>query len=371
MNEREAYIALNMIKGIGPVGVRAMIARLGSAAAVFNASPEKLETADGSGRAMVDLILAQRCAVDPAAEMERAAALGAHIVTPVDADYPKELARIHDPPLALYVRGNILPGDRRAIALVGSRHTTLYGRETAESLAYQLAHAGFTVVSGLARGIDTSAHRGALKAGGRTLAVLGGGIDSIYPPENEVLAGEIAEAGAILSEFPIGRRPDKTTFPIRNRIVSGLSMGVVVVEAGLTSGALITANQALEQGRTVFAVPGRIDSPSSRGSHRLIRNGARLVEGVEDILQEFDFLIPRTGAATAEGGTDLMMPMTEDEQKIARCLDDGEKSVDELIRATGIGADRLGAVLLGLEMKRVIRLQPGRMVHLASRPTGK
>jgi DNA processing protein len=200
--------------------------------------------------------------------------------------------------------------------------------------------------------------------------VLGGGLDCVYPSENKQLAKDISKSGAVLSEFPIGRQPDKTTFPIRNRIISGLSMGVVVVEAGLTSGALITANQALDQGRCVFAVPGRIDSPASKGAHMLIKNGAKLVESVDDILQEFEFLIPRpTRAKSDPEGAIPLAPLDEDEKKIVQCLADGEKNADEIIRATGIGANRMGSVLLGLEMKRVVRLQPGRIIHLV-RKTG-
>ncbi len=365
MNEREAYIALNMMEEIGPVGVRALISKLGSPQAIFEADREKLLEAEGIGLTAAENIIKQRHAVRSDEEIKRAAKLGAEIITPADSGYPKDLARIHDPPLALYVLGNLLSEDRRAIGVVGSRHTTFYGRETAESMAYQLAHAGFTVVSGLARGIDTAAHHGALKAKGRTLAVLGGGLDCIYPSENKQLAREISKSGAVLSEFPIGRKPDKTTFPIRNRIISGLSMGVVVVEAGLTSGALITANQALDQGRCVFAVPGRIDSPSSKGTHMLIKNGARLVESVDDILQEFEFLIPRLNLAKPVSVDAIpLLPLDKDEEIIVQYLGDGEKNIDEIIRETGISANRIGSILLGLEMKRIVRLQPGRMIHL-------
>ena len=204
-------------------------------------------------------------------EQEKAARLGARLVTPVDAEYPKRLLQIYDPPLALYVQGEIQSRDERGVAIVGSRRTTHYGREVAERLAMQLAQDGVTVLSGLARGIDTAAHSGALKGKGRTLAVLGGGLDCLFPPENAELAAAIARQGAVVTEYPIGREPDKTTFPVRNRIVSGISMGVVVVEADVTSGAMITARQALEQGRTVFAVPGRVDSFGSRGPHQLIK----------------------------------------------------------------------------------------------------
>lgn len=365
MTEREAYIALNMFADIGPVGVRALVEKLGSPQAILEADEGRLLEARGIGPAAAQSIVKQRRAISPEEELKRAARIGAEIITWADREYPEALAKIHDPPLALYVLGKLLPVDRRAIGVVGSRHTTFYGRETAESMAYQLAHAGFTVVSGLARGIDTAAHRGALKAKGRTIAVLGGGLDCVYPSENRQLAADIAKSGAVISEFPMGRQPDKTTFPIRNRVISGLSMGVLVVEAGLTSGALITARQALDQGRSVFAVPGRIDSPTSKGAHMLIKDGARLVENADDILQEFEFLIPparKTAQACWENAP--VQPLDEDEKKIVQCLVDGEKNTDEIIRATGIGASRIGSLLLGLEMKRVVQLQPGRMVHL-------
>lgn len=364
LNERDAYIALNLMADIGPVGVRSLAAALGSPQAIFTADRSGLLRADGIGPAQADKILAQRGQLRPELETERAARLGARIITPVDAAYPKPLLEIHDPPLALYLLGTLEPGDKRAMGVVGSRHTTLYGRETAEKLAYQLAQSGFVVVSGLARGIDTAAHRGALKGGGRTLAVLGGALDCLYPPENADLAREIAQHGAVLSEFPLGRKPDKTTFPMRNRIVSGLSMGILVVEAGLGSGALITVDQALDQGRSVFAVPGRIDSPSSRGAHQLIKNGARLVESVDDILDEFEFLIPPGQRKSKDAPAAARPTLLPEEDRIVRALEDGEQDLDSLTRATGLGAARISALVIGLEMKRMVRMQPGRIVEL-------
>lgn len=365
MEAREAYIALNMMEGIGPVSVRALAAALGSPEAIFNAEPKALRQVSGIGPALVEKIIAQRPGVDVAGECRRAQQSGARLVTPADAEYPRALSQIHDPPLALYVFGALAPGDRRAVGMVGTRHPTHYGRDTAEKLAFQLAQAGLVVVSGLARGIDTAAHRGALKGGGRTLAVLGGALDCMYPAENIGLAREVAAQGAVISEFPFGRQPDKTTFPMRNRIISGLSLGVLVVEAGPESGALITAHQALDQGRTVFAVPGRIDSPASRGAHQLLKQGARLVESVEDILEEFEFLLPperRPRIADAE--TRPRPPLAPDEERLVRALEAGEQEVDQLIRATGLSAAAVGALLIGLEMKRVARMLPGRRVEL-------
>lgn len=365
LDERTSYVALNMMTDIGPVSVRSLITALGSPQAIFQAAKDDLLQGDGIGPALADNIIAQRDRIQPGKEIERAEKLGAQILTPADDTYPKPLLQIHDPPLALYMFGTLEPGDKRAIGIVGSRHTTLYGRECAEKLSYQLVKSGFMVVSGLARGIDTAAHRGALKGGGRTFTVLGGALDCLYPPENAELAREIARHGAVLSEFPLGRQPDKTTFPMRNRIISGLSMGILVVEAGLGSGALITVDQALDQGRAVFAVPGRIDSPSSKGTHQLIRNGARLVENVDDILDEFEFLIPPgQHHRDIEASADSRPPLLPEEERIVHALEDGEQDLDTLTRATGLTPARVSALLIGLEMKRVVRMQPGQIVEL-------
>jgi DNA processing protein len=247
------------------------------------------------------------------------------------------------------------------MAVVGTRRPTHYGRETADRMAYGLAKAGYSVVSGLARGIDTAAHRGAIKARGRTLAVLGGGLDDVYPPENAELAREISENGAVLSEFPLGRRPDKTTFPMRNRIVSGLSAGVLVVEAGLKSGAMITVASALEQGRQAFAVPGRVDSPASQGTHRLIRDGAVLVTHVDDILAEQDTLLSRN--ELREAAVRPKPSLSQDESRLLGFLADGARDVDSLIRESGLKPAGVNAVLISLEMKRLVRMQPGRVVE--------
>ncbi len=364
MDEREAYVALNMMAGIGPVSVRSLIMALGSPQAIFQATPAELRRAHGIGAALAQSIIAQRIEINPTVEIERIQKLGAQIFTPVDPAYPKGLRQIHDPPLALYCYGSLETADQRALAVVGSRRSTIYGRACADQLAYQLVQAGFVVVSGLARGIDTAAHRGALKGGGRTLAVLGGALDCLYPAENADLAREIARHGAVLSEFPLGRQPDKTTFPMRNRIISGLSMGVLVVEAGLSSGALITVDQALDQGRQVFAVPGRIDSSSSRGVHQLIKNGARLVENVDDILDEFEFLIPSRQLDRAAPAAAARPPLLPEEERIVRALEDGEQDLDRLTRSIGLSAARVSALLIGLEMKRLVRMHPGRLVEL-------
>jgi len=363
VDARQTYIVLNMMQGIGPVTVRNLETALGSVEAILTADGGSLKRVAGVGSEMVARILDQRGRLDPAAEEEKAVRLGARIVTRVDAEYPRRLLEIYDPPLALYVRGTLQSRDECGIALVGSRRTSHYGLETAERLGFLLAQSGVSVISGLARGIDTAAHRGALKGRGRTVAVLGGGLDCLFPPENAGLAAEIERQGSVVTEYPFGRQPDKTTFPVRNRIVSGISQGVVVIEADVTSGAMITANQAMEQGRTVFAVPGRIDSVGSRGPHKLIKQGARLVEGVEDILEELETLLPMPKAGTRERAA--AADLSEAEREITALLEaDGEAELDTLIRRTGKRAAEINALVMGLEIKRIVKMLPGQRVGL-------
>lgn len=365
MNRREATIALNMIDTLGPVRVRNLIAALGSPEAVWDASEADLRRAEGIGPEVARGILKQRNEVDPVAEEARARRAGARLVTREDADYPEPLKDIYDPPLVLYVRGTLEKKDRHAIAVVGTRHASHYGMSMADKLSYQLVKAGFTVVSGLARGIDTAAHKAALKGGGRTLAVLGSAIDRLYPEENAELADKIAESGAVISEYTMGREPDRTTFPYRNRVVSGLSLGVLLVEADVKSGAVITATGALEQGRSVFAVPGRADTPHARGCHMLIKQGAKLCEDIDDILQEFEMLIPEAKKTAAEKMPKRPdVPLTDDEQAVVKALWKGGLDVDTLARAANLKSAQLSALLLGLEMKRVVRVLPGRIVEL-------
>jgi len=367
MDQRNAYIVLNMIEGLGPVSVRRLIDVLGSSNAIFEADREALMEARGVGEKLALKIIAQRDSIDVDEEIEKVAEIGARIVTPVDDEYPEALKAIHDPPLTLYVLGRILPGDAKAIGIVGSRSTSHYGLSAADRLAYQLGQTGFTVVSGLARGTDTAAHNGALKSGGRTIAVLGGALDCLYPPENAELAGKIAKSGAVVSEYPMGRQADRMTFPYRNRIISGLSMGVLLTESAIKGGSMHTAEAAMEQGRTVFALPGRIDTPGARGPHMLIKNGAKLVERLDDILEEYEFLIPSSEMAVPESAAAARpdVPMTEEESKIVEALWQEPVDVDSLGRELGLKSHELSGILLGLEMKRVVRTLPGRMVELA------
>lgn len=367
MTDREAYIALNRMEGLGPIKVRALIDELGSPQAVFEVDGDALQRVRGVGEKLRSSILEQRSRIDPQAEIEQAAEMGIRIITPLDAEYPAALKSIYDPPLALYVRGGFLPSDDHSLGMVGSRKATHYGLNVADRLAYQLAQTGFTIVSGLARGIDTAAHRGALKAKGRTIAVLGAAIDQLTPPENAELADAIAQHGAVVSEYPLGRQADRQTFPYRNRIISGLSQGVLVVEAGVKSGSLHTADAALEQGRSVFAIPGRIDHPSAKGTNRLIKNGAKLVDNVGDILEEFELLIPPGQMEEPEKQPSARpeVPLSAGEKKLVEALWKGPLDVDSLARETGMTSAEISGFLLGLEMKRVIRMLPGRIVELA------
>src|SRR5437667_501403 len=292
MDSREALVALNLIEHVGPVRVRQLLEHFGDAPAILSASKQQLLQARNIGEETADAIANWEKNIDLAVELKRIAEFGCRIVTQAEPEYPELLRQIYDPPIVLYVKGELLPKDKNAVAIVGSRMTTHYGIEAARKLAYQLAYLGVTVVSGGARGIDSAAHQGALSAKGRTITVLGTGINLVFPPENADLYERVAASGAIITQFPFNRPPDKQAFPIRNRIVAGMTLGTVVVEANLTSGALITANFAAEYGRQVFAVPGRIDSPRSKGCHELIKKGAKLCEGAEDILSEFEYWFP-------------------------------------------------------------------------------
>jgi len=366
ITSREAYIALNMVGSVGPVRVRALLEKFGRPENILTASRESLVSIPGVGKEVAENILRWNETVDAKAELVRSEKSGIHVVTRDDAAYPKNLREIYDPPLVLYVRGELIENESLAMAIVGSRRTTLYGQEMSRKLAYQLARSGVTVVSGLARGIDTAAHKGALQGKGRTVAVIGCGIDVVYPPENAGLCDDIVNGGgAIVSEFPFGVKPDRQNFPMRNRIISGWSMGVVVVEANSQSGALITVTQATEQGRQVFAVPGRADSLLSRGTNRLIKEGAKLTEDVEDILSEFEYLMPPSNTEKIESSQSSSRPQTplklsEKEEKIYSCIENEEVSIDEIVRSSGLTTASVSANLLSLEMKRLVKQLPGK-----------
>jgi len=367
VTEREALIALNMVDGIGPVRVRALMDVLGSAEAILQATEKEWTQAKGLGPGLAAKTLPKLRAVEVSKEEKRAKACGAEIVTRCDPSYPKALTEIHDPPLALYVKGTLKSQDVHAIGVVGSRRCTHYGTQSADRLSFQLAKQGYTVISGLARGIDAAAHQGALKGGGRTLAVLGTGIDQVYPPEHNDLAAKIIESGALVTEFPVGFKPNRQSFPQRNRVISGLSKSILVVEASRGSGAMMTVDFATEQGRGVLAVPGRIDNPSASGCNDLIKNGAKLVADVDDITEEFEFLLPPKpeGREDAEHAKPKVQ-LTGVEEKILNHLGREDTEQDEIIRATGLSASEVATALLMLEMKRQITSLPGRMVRKIS-----
>jgi DNA processing protein len=363
MDSREALIALNLIGNVGPIRVRQLLERFGEATAILRAGREQLLRVNGIGEETAAAIAGWETNADLKGELKKIDEFGCRILIQTDEEYPPLLRQIYDPPLVLYVKGALLSKDKNAVAMVGSRMTTHYGIEVARKLAYQLAYLGVTVVSGGARGIDSAAHQGALSAKGRTVAVLGTGINLVWPPENKELYERIKDNGALITQFPFNRPGDKQSFPIRNRIVAGMTLGTVVVEANLTSGALITANFANEYGRQVFAVPGRIDSPRSKGCHDLIKKGAKLCEGAEDILSEFEYLFPPSNrpASAAETGTLPALELSENEQKVYDSLSEEQLSIDEVIRQSGLPSSAVSVSLLSLEMKRVIRQQPGKM----------
>jgi len=363
MDSREALVALNMIEGVGPVRARLLLEHFGEAPKILTASKTELLRVRNIGEETAEAIATWERSIDLAAELKRLADFGCHVLISSDADYPSLLREIYDPPLVLYVKGTLTAKDKNSVALVGSRQTTHYGIETARKLSYQLAYIGVTVVSGGARGIDTAAHQGALSAKGRTLCVLGTGINIVYPAENQELFERIATSGAVMTQFPFNRPGDRQSFAIRNRIVAGMTLGTVVVEADLHSGALITSNFATEYGRQVFAVPGRIDSPRSKGCHDLIKKGAKLCEGAEDILSEFEYLFPSSNRPPSPGETGTLpaLELSGHEQKVFDALDGEERSIDEVIRNSGLPSSAVSVALLGLEMKRVIRQLPGKL----------
>jgi DNA processing protein len=343
--------------------VRQLLEHFGDAPAILRASKSQLLQVRGIGEDTADAIARWEQTTHLQAELKRISEFGCRVVTQDDPEYPELLRQIYDPPVVLYVKGELNAKDKNAVAMVGSRMTTHYGIETARKLAYQLAYLGVTVVSGGARGIDTAAHQGALSGKGRTVAVLGTGVNLVTPPENVKLFEQIAANGAVVTQFPFNRPADKQTFPIRNRIVAGMTLGTVVVEANLTSGALITANFATEYGRQVFAVPGRIDSPRSKGCHDLIKKGAKLCEGAEDILSEFEYLFPPSNRLASPGQTGVLLALElgENEQKVYDHLGHDELSIDDVIRNSGLPSSAVSVALLSLEMKRLVRQLPGKM----------
>jgi len=357
MSPLEASVALNLLPGMGPVRLRRLLDAFGSPEAVLSANSAALQRIEGIGPEVASAIANWREPADPETELQRAADLGASVIAWDSPSYLKLLREIHYPPIVLYVLGTLEDRDNHAVGVVGARTATHYGTTCAKKLAYQLAYAGLTILSGLARGIDTAAHQGALAAKGRTIAVLGCGLGQIYPPENRPLAEKIAESGAVVSEFPIDRKPDRQTFPMRNRIVSGWSFGTLVIEAGLQSGALITANQAAEQGRSIYAVPGPIDRPTSHGTNRLIQQGAKLVLEASDILDDLGTLFRDRPALETSRPVEHL---TETERAIYDAIGQDETHLDRIIAGSKLASGTVMSTLLALEMKRLVKQLPGR-----------
>ena len=359
LTEREARWACGLLPQLGGVALQGFVSTFGSVSRAWTASPDALQRVAGIGPAIAEAMRRFPWARSLRQDQARVADAGLAVIVWGDAEYPAGLRAIASAPPVLYVRGVLEPEDEAAVAIVGSRRATAYGEEMARELARELGRRGLTIVSGLARGIDAAAHRGALEVGARTVAVLGSGLDRIYPPEHQGLAADVAVSGALLSEFPLGTAPLRLHFPRRNRIISGLSLGVVVVEAGVESGALITAHHALEQGREVFAVPGRVHARYSEGCHRLIKAGAKLVESWEDVLAE---LVPNLkGRRRARPAAPPPPDLTHEEQRIYDLLADGPLHIDAIIVQSGWGGGRAASVLVGLEMKGAVRQLQGKV----------
>jgi DNA processing protein len=360
MSDKKYWIGFNLIKGIGAVRMQALINHFDDLESAWKAAPSDLAAA-GLSVKLIERIVQARENIDLEKVWARIAAQGIKILTWEDSAYPQRLKEIEQPPPVLYLRGDYLPDDLFAVAVVGTRRVTAYGRQITEELAGYLASNGITVVSGLARGVDAIAHQNALKSGGRTIGVLGSGVDKIYPPEHRQLADRMIEQGAIVSDYAPGTPPDASNFPPRNRIVSGLSLAVVVVEAGETSGALITAEFAAEQGREVFAVPGSILAPQSKGTNKLIQNGALPLLSINDLMQALN--LTRMGDHKAAR---KIIPADETEARLMSILGTEPLHVDEIRNQTELPIEKVSAALALMELKGMVR-QVGGMNYVAVR----
>ena len=360
MNDKKYWIGFNLIKGIGAVRMQGLIAYFGDLESAWRASPVDLAGA-GLGLKVIERVMSARESVDLDKVWEKIEKQGIKILTWQDEAYPQRLKEIDQPPPVLYIRGEYLPDDLFAVSIVGTRRVTPYGRQITEELSSFLAANGLTVISGLARGVDAIAHQVALKAGGRTIGVLGSGVDKIYPPEHRGLAEQMMGQGAIISDYAPGTPPEASNFPPRNRIISGLSLAVVVIEAGETSGALITAEFAAEQGREVFAVPGSILAPQSKGTNKLIQKGALPLLSVNDLMQALD--ITQVGRQKAAR---KIMPSDPTEAKLLSVLGSEPLHVDEIRSQSKLPIDKVSAALALMELKGMVR-QVGGMNYVAVR----
>ena len=348
VDNRKYWVGFGQTAYIGPNRLRRLIDHFGDVERAWTASSRELGNVLDERSAASLIESRQKLSLDR--EMERIDRAGIQVVTVADSNYPRLLSMIPSPPPVLYVRGSLLPEDDLGIAIVGTRRSTSYGREVTHRLATGLAEAGVTVVSGLARGIDGVAHQSALRAGGRTFAILGSGVDVIYPSEHKNLAIQIVEQGALISDYAPGRKPDAPNFPARNRIISGLSIGVIVVEAPARSGALITVDFALDQGREVFAVPGSVLSDNSAGCHRLLRDGAHLITSVDDVLEEL-----KIGQRKEHVAVQQALPLTDPERRLLNHISADPQHVDEIFAAASLSTPEGLALISMLELKGIIR----------------
>ena len=367
----EKWLKLIRADGIGPTTFARLLKRFGSPDRVLGASASELAKTNGIGFKTAERIAATRHKFDADAELELAHKLGVWIMNLEDNRYPPVLKQIYDPPPVLYVKGDFTKQDNLAISIVGSRQCSFYGQEQSSRFAHFLSSAGFTICSGMARGIDTAAHQGALSAGGRTIAVQGCGLGHIFPPENRRLFELITESGACISELPLDYEPLAINFPPRNRIIAGLSLGTIVVEAALRSGALLTANAAMDYNREVMAVPGKIDSPLSKGAHQLIKQGAKLIESVEDVMEALGYYGQQltehvsTAAKTAQEMIEKplfdleQLNLNDDERKIYSCLSKEPSHIEQIIAEAGLTPGTVNACLISLRLKGLIKQLPG------------
>jgi len=356
-------LRLNLVPGLGPRTYQLLLERFGSPRAILDASMSQLQEVNNVGPKLAMSLVTHGTEAAAREELKRVKTAGVSLYIRDQPEYPESLGRIPDPPTVIYCKGTLVPADALAIAVVGSRHCTAYGRQQANRLAQALARTGITVVSGLARGIDAEAHKGALEAGGRTIAVCATGLNTIYPPEHVELANEVIKQGCLLTESPMDQAPKSGLFPQRNRIISGMSLGVVLIEAGRGSGALHTARHAMEQNREVFAMPGRVDSEASLGCLDLIRDGATLIRGVEDVLSALGPLVKpvqRTPTETVRKPAELTL--SDQERMVLNLVNAESTAIDEVIRAINIEASRVLSTLTVLEMKRLVRRLPGGFV---------
>ena len=360
MDDKRFWIGFNLIKGIGAVRMQGLIAYFGELESAWKAAPAELAAA-GLGLKVIERVIQAREKVDLEKVWEKIEKQGIKILTWEDEAYPQRLKEIDQPPPVLYIRGEYLPDDLFAVAIVGTRRATPYGRQITEELAAFLAVNGMTVISGLARGVDAIAHQTALKSGGRTIAVLGSGVDKIYPPEHRAMAEQMMDQGAIISDYAPGTPPDASNFPPRNRIISGLSLAVVVIEAGETSGALITAEFAAEQGREVFAVPGSILAPQSKGTNKLIQQGALPLLSVNDLMQALD-----VARVSEHKAARKIMPTNAIEAKLLGVLTNEPLHVDEIRNQSELPIEKVSAALALMELKGMVR-QVGGMNYVAVR----